>query len=67
MKLLIFGMEPCIHCRQAKAFLDAENIPYMFFDITESTANMKKFLKLRDTEPLFDDVKKRRPDRSSLL
>ena len=58
MKLLIFGMEPCIHCRQAKAFLDAENIPYMFFDITESTANMKKFLKLRDTEPLFDDVKK---------
>ena len=64
MKLLIFGMEPCIHCRQAKAFLDAENIPYMFFDITESTANMKKFLKLRDTEPLFDDVKNSRSRQS---
>lgn len=44
MKLLIFGMEPCIHCRQAKAFLDAENIPYMFFDITESTARVCHFI-----------------------
>ncbi len=57
MKLLIFGMDACINCREAKEFLDENKIPYMYFDITETTGNMKKFLKLRDHEDLFADVR----------
>ena len=31
----------------------------MYLEFSESTANLKRFLKLRDTEPLFDEVKER--------
>ena len=34
-----------------------EKIPFDYVDITESTANLKAFLKLRDESPLFDEVK----------
>ena len=29
----------------------------MYLEFSESTANLKRFLKLRDTEAIFDEVK----------
>ena len=57
MKLLIYGMDACINCREAKDFLNEHEIPFMYFDITETTGNMKKFLKLRDHDDLFAGVR----------
>ncbi len=57
MKLLIYGMDACINCREAKEFLTKNEIPYLYLDLAESTGNMRKFLKLRDEEALFAPVK----------
>ena len=34
MKLLIYGMDACINCREAKDFLNEHEIPFMYFYIT---------------------------------
>ena len=40
-----------------KKELDAVQADYLYQEIGESTTNMKRFLKLRDKETLFDQVK----------
>lgn len=44
----------CVACRQA---LDAAGVAYEYLDFSENLKHLKEFLKLRDTLPLFDDVK----------
>lgn len=57
MKIVMFGMDACPDCAEAKKELDAVQADYLYQEIGESTANMKRFLKLRDKEALFDQVK----------
>lgn len=60
MKLIIYGSDICGDCLDTKAYLQEhaeKNIQYNYFDITKSTANLKRFLKLRDTMELFEDVR----------
>ena len=58
MKLIMYGTNACPDCVHAEEVLKDKNISYIYLDCTDSTANLKRFLKLRDHEPLFDEVKK---------
>ena len=60
MKVIIYGSDICGNCLDTKAYLKEhadDSIQYNYFDITKSTANLKRFLKLRDTMDLFEEVR----------
>lgn len=54
----IYGTDLCPDCLAAKKILDEKNIPYDYVDVTKNIADLKAFLRLRDTSPAFDAVKK---------
>lgn len=58
MKVTIYGMHKCINCRETIGLFDSKKISYDFIEITDSTTTMKEFLKYRDNEDLFIEVKK---------
>ena len=58
MKVTIYGMHKCINCRETMELFDSKEISYDFIEITDSTTTMKEFLKYRDNEKLFGEVKK---------
>lgn len=41
-----------------KEFLSNNGIQFEYIDITDSMRNLKIFLKIRDTRPEFDEIKK---------
>ena len=45
----------CPDCVEAKEYFEKINYKYDFVNITESMANLKEFLHLRDTRKEFDD------------
>lgn len=49
----VYGAPICIDCRNYKAIQAARGFETEYIDITESTANLKEFLHIRDTAPLF--------------
>ncbi len=55
--LKIYGSPLCPHCVECKASFDANGIEYEFIDITGSMKNLKEFLKIRDTDPVFGEAK----------
>ena len=54
----IYGTDLCPDCVAAKKILDEKNIPYDYVDITKNIADLKAFMRLRDTSSAFDAVKK---------
>lgn len=54
----IYGSKLCEDCRNCKSDLDKAGINYSFLDITEELQNLKEFLKIRDNNSIFQDVKK---------
>lgn len=44
----------------AKAFLDEHEIPYLYQDISESPGNLRKFLAVRDSEKIFDEIREQK-------
>ena len=54
----VYGTPICIHCRHYKAIQKERGFEAEFIDITKNTDNLKKFLAMRDEEPLFEQVKK---------
>lgn len=53
----VYGSEICIECRNFKAIEKSRGFDVEFIDITENTDNLKAFLKLRDTEKVFEPIK----------
>lgn len=53
----MYGTNICPDCVAAERILKEKLIPFEYVGITENTANLKEFLKLRDSLPLFDAVK----------
>lgn len=53
----VYGSEICIDCRNYKAVQKSRGFEAEFISITENTQNLKEFLRLRDTEPAFDEIK----------
>lgn len=55
----VYGAAICIDCRNYKAVQAARGFAADYVDITESTANLKEFLQLRDTAAVFAPVRER--------
>ena len=55
--LKIYGMMICPDCVECCADLDRANVEYTFLDFSKETKNLKEFLKIRDTNPLFDKAR----------
>lgn len=56
--MLIYGSMLCPDCVECRKDLDAAGTAYTYCDISENLACLKAFLKLRDTEPVFEEVKR---------
>lgn len=56
--ITIYGTILCPDCVEIKKIYAEKHIPFEFYDFNACTENLKNFLKIRDTNPLFDDVKK---------
>ena len=54
----IYGTDLCPDCVAANKVLDERKIPYDYVDITKDIADLKAFLRLRDTSDAFNAVKK---------
>lgn len=57
MVLFVYGMHICPDCEEALRILDEKKVTYRFFELSEKTAYLKHFLKLRDTHPVFEAVR----------
>ena len=55
--MLIYGSMLCPDCVECCKDLDAAGMTYTFCDFADDLANLKAFLKLRDTEAVFDQLK----------
>ena len=55
-KKVVFGSSMCPDCIVMKKALDEREVKYLYLDITENLANLKKFLKFRE-DPAFDFAK----------
>lgn len=52
--LKIYGSMLCPDCVECREDLDKVGVEYEFLDFAESLQNLKEFLKLRDSSPLFE-------------
>lgn len=57
-KITVFGSQHWPSCAPMKEFLSKNDIKFVYIDITDSMLNLKTYLKLRDSRPEFDEVKK---------
>ena len=57
-KKIVFGSPMWPGCGPFKALMDESGVRFLYLDITENLANMKKFLKARDTMKEFDETKR---------
>ena len=55
--LKVYGMKICPDTVECLEALTTAGIPYEYLDFAEKTANLKEFLKRRDSSPLFDAVR----------
>ena len=55
--LKVYGMKICPDTVECCEALTRAGVEYEFLDFAKKTANLKAFLKLRDSSPLFDPVR----------
>lgn len=53
----IYGSMLCRDCVQCREELDAAGVRYQFCDFNEDLKWLKEFLKLRDGDPMYDEVR----------
>ena len=54
---ILFSSDKCPDCPPVIEKLNNENIEFENVNITESMENLKRFLKYRDSDPYFEDIK----------
>ncbi|MBQ6503333.1 MAG: hypothetical protein IJI57_05415 [Flexilinea sp.] len=57
--LKVYGSDLCPDCVACKTAFDANGVIYDFVNVTESMRNLKEFLNIRDTNPVFDDARQK--------
>ncbi len=57
--MIMYGMEDCPDCREAEKRLIDDGAEFEYRQIGKKVIWMKKFLKLRDHEACFDEVRKK--------
>lgn len=55
----VYGAQICIDCRNYKAIQASRGFEANYVDITESTANLKEFLLIRDHSPLYAGMREK--------
>ena len=57
--ITMYGSRICIDCRNFLALMASRKLEkeFQLVDITENTTNMKRFLTLRDHQPVFAGVR----------
>lgn len=55
--LKIYGSMKCPDCVQCREDLDKAGVPYEYLDFADNLKNLKEFLSIRDSSPLFDAVR----------
>ena len=55
--MLIYGSMLCPDCVECCKDLDAAGTPYTFCEFSEDLAHLKAFLKLRDSNEIFETAK----------
>ena len=53
----IYGSMMCPDCVRCREELDKSGIAYEYLDFSESLRNLKEFLAMRDSLPVFDQIK----------
>lgn len=54
----VYGTPLCPDCEEAEEYLKAHGVVYEYVNITETTANLKAFLKIRDAQnEVFKETK----------
>ena len=56
--MIIYGSMLCPDCVECRKDLDAAGVSYDYRDFSENLKNLKEFLKIRDENPLFDEIKR---------
>ena len=56
--LKIYGSEQCPDCVNCKRDLEAAGVEFLYLNISENLLFLKKFLKLRDENSCFEDIRK---------
>ena len=56
--LKIYGSEQCPDCVNCKRDLEAAGVKFLYMNISENLLFLKKFLKLRDENSCFEDIRK---------
>lgn len=59
MKVIMYGTNACGDCVEAEKLLKEKGIRYLYLEWTDNIGYLKRFLKLRDEQPLFEEVKKK--------
>ena len=57
--LKIYGSMLCPDCVQCREDLDQAGVAYEYLDFSENLMHLKEFLQLRDSEPVFAQVKEK--------
>lgn len=55
--LKIYGSMLCPDCVECRGDLDKVKVSYEYLDISESLKNLKEFLKIRDENPVFAEIR----------
>lgn len=58
-RITMFGSEHWPTCEPLKEFLSENNIEFTYVDITASMFNLKRFLKYRDNNDVFENIRKK--------
>ena len=56
--MLIYGSMQCPDCVQCVKDLDDAGMAYTFCEFSDNLLYLKEFLKIRDTDPAFEAVKR---------
>lgn len=56
--LKIYGSMLCPDCVQIRKDLDQAGVEYDYRDFSENLLNLKEFLALRDSLPMFEEVRR---------
>ena len=56
--MVIYGSMLCKDCVECRKDLDAAGTAYTFCDFADDLAHLKAFLRIRDEEPVFEEIKR---------
>ena len=56
--ITVYGTPICKYCLTMKIIFERLNVEYQYINITGNTLDLRAFLKMREEEPVFTEIKK---------